>query len=104
MAGRSWRRTASAQVSRRALIRVSSVLACSDMALDPLCTEDEQKGMNPTRARGRATLTRKRRRTARRTASVGGEAASRNGVASDLISSALALGLKSTLRRETHFG
>jgi predicted kinase len=40
-----------AQVSRKALIRVSSVLACSDMASALLVhSEDEQKGMNPTRA------------------------------------------------------
>jgi hypothetical protein len=65
-----------AQVSRKALIRVSSVLACSDMASALLVhSEDEQKGMNPTRAiarRGRGV--KKHRPTGRFCRGVGGEA------------------------------
>src|SRR5215470_11224844 len=47
MAGRSCLRTASAQASSRALIRISSVLTCSDMASAPLSVRGRAKEHEP---------------------------------------------------------
>src|SRR5215469_8009193 len=49
MAGRSCRRTASAQFSRRALMRISSVSTASGMALTPQCRQRTGKGSVPIR-------------------------------------------------------
>jgi hypothetical protein len=96
--GTTCRRTASAQVSRRALIRVPSALAHSDMAWLLVYSEDERSAMNPHgRAVVRLDVGAKKDRFCRR---VGGEARCPE-TASRRLSSAQALG-KSTYRREMH--